>query len=138
MTLGTSGAEVVVAKPSSQSAPRVQGVNIARIVTRQGGLPVTGAACRIEAEDFDVTFVTPASVSVPVLHRPVAPAVLTCTLGAATGRRVLHADRMLETRDDLPDMRFGYVIGKVSAVLSEATNRWSHVRPGGEITLELN
>ena len=71
------------------------------------------------------------------MHRPLAPARLECRFAKHRGYRTLHADRLLEMRDDDPDIPFGYVIGKAAALTSGTLDMWSYVRNGSVLTIEL-
>ena len=137
MTVGTAGPPQVAALPHPAAEPRVTGYNRAEIRTTIRGLTATGAECRLVAPDLSLDFFTPATVELPVMYRPLGPATLYCRHGELRASRVLHADRKMELRDDLPDRPFGYVIGKVSALAARTANMWSYIGNGSVLTMEL-
>lgn len=127
----------VEAAPHPSTVPRIAGENRALVRTTVKGLPATGAHCRLVARSMSLEFFTPAEIVLPVLHHPMTPATLICTFGSHKGSVTLHAKRKLETRDDIPDMPFGLIIGKAAEVTAGFTDLWSYVENGSTLTIEL-
>lgn len=123
--------------PHPNDESRVMGYNRAIVRTTVGGLPATGALCRMVAPNMSLEFFTPAEITVPVMRRPLAPATLRCRFGDARGEKVFHAQRVAEMRDDDPDIPFGFALGKLSAVTAGTLNMWAYFKLGSTVTLEL-
>ncbi|WP_136635374.1 hypothetical protein [Pseudooceanicola onchidii] len=125
------------AVPHPGDETRVYGVTRAEVRTTSGGMPLTGASCRLIAQTMSLEFHTPAVIEMPILHRPLAPATLNCRFAGREVQTVLHATRLMELRDDDPDRPFGYALGQVARIASGVTNMWSYMPTGTVMTIDM-
>ena len=125
------------AAPHPSEVTRIVGEDRAVVRTTVKGQSATGAKCRLISQTMSLEFFTPSEIVLPIMHHPMTPAKLSCSFGRHSGRVTLHARRKLETRDAIPDLPFGLVIGAAAELAAGVTDWWSYVGDGSTITIEL-